>query len=81
MWLDTQDARSRDRNQSNFTLDWVSDLSATKRTTLAKGILNEKYFHTDLDLSEAKYTKRWTTYIDDLFIEMKVCVEPATLFK
>ena len=34
VWLDTQDARSRDRNPSNFTLD----LSATKRTTLAKGI-------------------------------------------
>ena len=38
VWLDSQDARSRDRNPSNFTLDKVSDLSATKRTTLAKGI-------------------------------------------
>ena len=38
VWLDTQDARSRDRNPSNFRLDKVSDLSATKRTTLAKGI-------------------------------------------
>ena len=37
-WLDTQDARSQDRNPSNFTLDKVSDLLATKRTTLAKGI-------------------------------------------
>ena len=37
-WLDTQDAR----NPSNFTLDCVSDHSATKRTTLAKGIL--RYF-------------------------------------
>ena len=42
VWLDTQDARSWDRNPSNFTLDYVSDLSATKRTTLAKGIL--RYF-------------------------------------
>ena len=42
VWLDTQDTRSRDRNPSNFTLDWVSDHSATKRTTLAKGIL--RYF-------------------------------------
>ena len=32
VWLDTQDARSRDRNPSNFTLDCVSDHSATKRT-------------------------------------------------
>ena len=39
VWLDTQDARSRDRNPSNFTLDEVSDLSATKQTTLSKGIL------------------------------------------
>ena len=38
MWLDTQDARSRDRNPSNFSLDLASNLSATKRTTLAKGI-------------------------------------------
>ena len=38
VWLDTQDARSRDRNPSNFTLDCVSDHSSTKRTTLAKGI-------------------------------------------
>ena len=44
VWLDTQDARSRDRNTSNFTLDLVSDLSATKRTTLAKGILRYFYF-------------------------------------
>ena len=36
VWLDTQDALSRDRNPSNFTLDKVSDLSATKQTTLAK---------------------------------------------
>ena len=42
LWLDTQDARSRDRNPSNFTLDCVSDHSGTKRTTLAKGIL--RYF-------------------------------------
>ena len=39
VWLDTQDARSRDRNPSNFPLDCVSDHSSTKRTTLAKGIL------------------------------------------
>ena len=38
--LDTQDARSRDRNPSNFTLDCVS----TKRTTMAKGILRYAYF-------------------------------------
>ena len=38
VWLDTQDARSRDRNPSNFTLDCASDHS----TTLAKGIL--RYF-------------------------------------
>ena len=37
MWLDTQDARSRDRNPSNFTLDCVTDHSATKWTTLEKG--------------------------------------------
>ena len=42
VWLDTQDARSGDRNPSNFTLDCVSDYSSTKRTTLAKGIL--RYF-------------------------------------
>ena len=42
VWLDTQEARSRDQNSSNFTLDCVSDLSATKQTTLAKGIL--RYF-------------------------------------
>ena len=38
VWLDTQDARRRDRNPSNCTLDWVSDHSSTKRTTLAGGI-------------------------------------------
>ena len=38
VWLDTQDARSRDRNPSNFTLDLVSDRSANMHTTLAKGI-------------------------------------------
>ena len=37
--LDTQDAWSQDRNPSNFTLDLVSDHSANKRTTLAKGII------------------------------------------
>ena len=42
--IDTQDARSRDRNPSNFTLDCVSDHSSTKRTTLAKGILRYFYF-------------------------------------
>ena len=42
VWLDTQEARSRDRNPSNFTLDWDSDHSSTKRTMLAKGIL--RYF-------------------------------------
>ena len=39
VWLHTQDARSRDRNPSNFTLDKVLDFSANKRPTLAKGIL------------------------------------------
>ena len=39
VWLDTLDDRSRDRNPPNFTLDEVSDLSVTKRNTLAKGIL------------------------------------------
>ena len=34
VWLDKQDARSRDRNPSNFALDYVSDHSSTKRTTL-----------------------------------------------
>ena len=43
MWLDTQDARGRDRNPSNFTLDCVSDHSATKQTTLAKR--NLRYFN------------------------------------
>ena len=42
VWLDTQTARSRDRNPSNFTLDFNSDHSSTKRTTLAKGI--SRYF-------------------------------------
>ena len=42
VWLDTQDARSR--NPSNFTLDCDSDYSSTKRTTLAKGILRYFYF-------------------------------------
>ena len=37
-----QDAWSRDWNPSSFTLDLVSDRSANKRTTLAKGIL--RYF-------------------------------------
>ena len=36
--LDTLDARSQDRNPSNFTLESVSDYSANWRTTLAKGI-------------------------------------------
>ena len=36
VWLDTQDARNR--NPSNFTIDYVSDHSATKRITLATGI-------------------------------------------
>ena len=35
VWLDTQDARSRDWNPSNFTWDCVSHHSATKRTRLA----------------------------------------------
>ena len=39
MWLETEDARSRDRNPTNFTLDLVSDRSANKHTTLAEGIL------------------------------------------
>ena len=39
VWLDTLDARSRDQNPSNFTLDEVWDSSANKCTTLAKGIL------------------------------------------
>ena len=38
MWLDTKDARSRDRNLSNFPSDLISDRSVHKRTTLAKGI-------------------------------------------
>ena len=44
VWLDTQDARSRDRNPSNFKLDRDSDHSSTKQTTLAKGILRYFYF-------------------------------------
>ena len=44
VWQDTQDARSRDRNPSNFTLYCVSDHSSTKRATLAKGILRYFYF-------------------------------------
>ena len=39
VWLDTSDAWSRDRNPSNSTIDLVSDRSANKRTTLAKGII------------------------------------------
>ena len=42
VWLDTQDARSRDRNPSHFTLDCISDHLGTKQTTLAKEIL--RYF-------------------------------------
>ena len=38
VWVDTEDARSRDRNPSNFTLELVSNHSANKCTTLAKGI-------------------------------------------
>ena len=38
VWLDTWDARSRDRNPFNFTFDSVLDRSANKRTTLAQGI-------------------------------------------
>ena len=38
VWLDTQDARRRDRNPLNFMLDSVSDRSANKSITLAKGI-------------------------------------------
>ena len=38
VWVDTLDARSWDRNPSNLTLNKVSDLSATKRATLAEGI-------------------------------------------
>ena len=45
VWLDTQDARSRDRNPSNFTLNCDTDHSSTKRTTLAKGILRYFYFY------------------------------------
>ena len=41
VWLD---ARSRDRNPSNFTSDCVSDHSSTKWTSLAKGILRYFYF-------------------------------------
>ena len=44
VWLDTQDARSRDRNPSNFRLDCVTDHLATKWTTLAKGIWRYFYF-------------------------------------
>ena len=39
VWWDTLDAWSRVRVPSNFTLHLVSDHSANKRTTLAKGIL------------------------------------------
>ena len=35
LWLDTQDARSWDRNPPNFTLDLVSNRSVNKRTTSA----------------------------------------------
>ena len=38
VWLDTYDTQSWDRNPSNFMLELVSDRSANKRTTLAKGI-------------------------------------------
>ena len=38
VWLDAQDARDRDGNPSNFTLYYVSDRSANKRTTKAKGM-------------------------------------------
>ena len=38
VWLDTWDVWRWDGNPSNFTLDLVSDWSANKRTTLAKGI-------------------------------------------
>ena len=39
VWLETLDAWSRDRNLSNFTLDFVSDCSANKHTPLAKEII------------------------------------------
>ena len=38
-WLDTLYAWSWDRNPPNFSLDLVSDRSANKRTTSAKGII------------------------------------------
>ena len=38
-WVNTQDAWSRERNPSNFTLNLVSDRSANRCTTLAKGII------------------------------------------
>ena len=55
VWLDTQDARSRDRNPSNFTLDWFSDHSATKRTTLAKGILRYLFIYLFLETAAAAF--------------------------
>ena len=39
VWLDAQDAWSQDRNPFDFTLDLVSDCSANKRITLAKGFI------------------------------------------
>ena len=56
MWLDTQDARSRDRNPSNFTLDCVS----TKRTTLAKGILRYFYFQKQQQQQQPLFTSVYT---------------------
>ena len=42
VWLDTQDARSRNRNPSNFTIDKGFRPHNHKQTTLAKGIF--RYF-------------------------------------
>ena len=42
MGLDTQDARSRDRNLSNFTLDYASNLSANQAEYV--GLENFKVF-------------------------------------
>ena len=61
VWLDTQDARSRDRNPSNFTLDCVRDHSATKRTTLAKGIW--RYFYFKKQQQQPLFTFFYTLYI------------------
>ena len=43
VWLDTQDAASRDRNPPNFTLNIVSNRSVISTTYASSGIITHLY--------------------------------------